>query len=476
MWKSLPDRSGRRMACGRRTLKDALLRFLLLFLGATSLGCVSVSNPLANGIPVRRLPPELLAEPRGDKRPIPLTLLRQDRPDAYRYDTGDVLGIWIEGIIGDRNQVPPVNFPQQGDLEPAVGFPFPVREDGTISLPLVDPVKVAGLTQQEATAEVRFAYTKRKQLLVEGRDRIIVTLLRRRESRVLVVRQEAGGGAGSGGSASTAGGRNVSFSFGAISNAGTAGRSQGYAVDLPAYENDVLNALVKTGGLPGFESIDEVIIERGGYAVGRDKDRLAAEVEQRYQKRSNWHKGTPVSALEGEITVIPLRMRANEPIPFSPRDILLQTGDVVYVRAREADLYYTGGLLPPGEYSLPRDYDLDVVKAVLRIGGPIVTSFNANNINGGVTGSGVGSPTPSLLTVLRQTPGGGQVPIVVDLNRALRDPRENISVQAGDILILQERPSEGMTRYFTQSFFDFTLVSRIISGNKTNGTILINAP
>src|SRR4051812_8725344 len=72
-------------------------------------GCVAVSNPVANGLPVRRLPTELLAVPRGDKRTIPLTLLRQATPDAYRLAPGDVLGVWVEGIIGERNVPPPVH-------------------------------------------------------------------------------------------------------------------------------------------------------------------------------------------------------------------------------------------------------------------------------------------------------------------------------------------------------------------------------
>ena len=34
--------------------------------------------------------------------------------------------------------------------------------------------------------------------------------------------------------------------------------------------------------------------------------------------------------------------------------------------------------------------------------------------------NGIGFPNPSLVSILRRTPGGGQVVIRVDLNRALR--------------------------------------------------------
>ena len=34
-------------------------------------------------------------------------------------------------------------------------------------------------------------------------------------------------------------------------------------VNLPAYENDVLTVLAYTGGLPGFDAANEIIIQRG---------------------------------------------------------------------------------------------------------------------------------------------------------------------------------------------------------------------
>jgi hypothetical protein len=44
-------------------------------------------------------------------------------------------------------------------------------------------------------------------------------------------------------------------------------------------------------------------------------------------------------------------------------------------------------------------------------------------------------------------PDGRQVNIRVDLDRALVDPRENILVQAGDLLVLQETPEQALARY-----------------------------
>jgi hypothetical protein len=170
---------------------------------------------------------------------------------------------------------------------------------------------------------------------------------------------------------------------------------------------------------------------------------------------------------------IPLRMRDNDPLPFKPEDIILKTGDIVFIESRETELYYTGGLLPVGEFVLPRDYDLDVLEAVTQSHGPLLNGgINFNNLNGNIFASGLGFPSPSLLTVIRKTPGCGQIVIRVDLNRAANDPRERVLVKPGDFLILQETTGESFTRYVTQTF-RFTTFFRFI--NKENAQAALNS-
>ncbi len=78
--------------------------------------------------------------------------------------------------------------------------------------------------------------------------------------------------------------------------------------------------------------------------------------------------------------------------------------------------------------------------------------------------------------VIRRTPGGGQVPIVVDLRNALRHPEERILVRAGDVLILQEKPSEAVARYVTQTFFNFNLIWQVVHEKFATGIINIATP
>jgi hypothetical protein len=79
-------------------------------------GCAAVTNPVANGVPVHLLPEELLAESREGFEQIPLTLLRQPPPESYVLATGDILGVFIEGIVGGENTPPPINIPDSAEL------------------------------------------------------------------------------------------------------------------------------------------------------------------------------------------------------------------------------------------------------------------------------------------------------------------------------------------------------------------------
>ena len=176
------------------------------------------------------------------------------------------------------------------------------------------------------------------------------------------------------------------------------------------------------------------------------------------------------------ITRIPMRVRTGESVNFQPEDIILNNGDIVTVRSRDPAFFYTGGILPSGEYPLPNDYDLTVVEAVLKARGPLFNGgINSSNLNGAIIQAGVGNPSPSQLSVLRKTPNQGQVTIKVDLNEAVRDPRENILVQAGDVLILQESSDEAFARYFSQ-VFQLNLFGRFINRQDAQGSASMVLP
>ena len=72
--------------------------------------------------------------------------------------------------------------------------------------------------------------------------------------------------------------------------------------------------------------------------------------------------------------------------------------------------------------------------------------------------------------MIRKTPSGRQLPIRVDVNLALKDARERLILQAGDIVLLQEQPNEALARYFGQHFLDFNLSWSYLFSTAASGT------
>jgi hypothetical protein len=292
---------------------------------------------------------------------------------------------------------------------------------------------------------IRNAYTVPRKLLAPT-ARIAVSLMHGRHYRVYVLRQES-----SSFLATQAG----------VVGAGTGKQGTGTQLSLAAYENDVLTALTQTNGLPGLDACNEVIIFRGGLRSMTGVCDL----------------GKLMKDFPGAIVRIPLRLPPNKPLPFRPEDVILHDGDVVFLESREREVYYTGGLLPPAELVLPRDYDLDVVTAILRARGSVVNgAFAVSNLTGTLINPGIGNPNPDLVIVLRPVPGYGRVPIRVELSRALRDPRENMLIGPGDVLLLQETPAQAVVRWVYQSFFNFNILWEPIHSRHAAGIMDVSAP
>ena len=379
-------------------------------------GCSTCGLNL-QAVPAHRLPAEMLGRPRDEMQQISISRLRQDAPAVYQLGPGDILGVFIENVLGNEEENPPVHIPEQGDQPPALGYPVPVREDGTLALPFIPPMRVAGLTLSQITDEIRRTYTEH-EILRDKQVKIIVTLMRRREYRVTVLREEGGG------------------------KEGVTKRGSGETIDLPAYENDVLHALNETGGLPGLDALNEIYIIRGNFQDGVERDRMIALINSCRQPC----QCPPNIPEHPSIVRIPIRFYPEQIPQFKEADIILETGDIVYIPARDTDKFYTGGVLRGGEQLLPRDYDLDVLGAIALAGGTIGSGgtglMNAGgggggSLSGGGGGRGTIGAAPSDLIVLRKLPCGGQIPIRIDLNKALEDPSQRILVQPGDTLILR---------------------------------------
>jgi protein involved in polysaccharide export with SLBB domain len=333
-------------------------------------GCVGTGQPVSDGIPVRRLPAEILGRSKSDLQPTPLPLLRHQEPDAYRVDRGDVLTVFAEDVLGVRDKIPVQTNPNPTAAKPATqGYPVTVQDDGTIQIPEIPPLQVRGMTINEVRAAIVKAITIDKKLIVVGKERVSVDLLQPRRYRVLVVREDCPPTPGD------------------VAACGDGKNGSGHVLMLEAYHNDLLEALNRTGGLPGPCAKNEVVIRRGS---GRDG---AADVVR-----------------------IPLRLALGDPITFTDTDIILHDGDTVHVEARGDESYTVVGGPGCGQFTLPRDTDLRIIEALAKATCP--------------------TPDCGAVTVMRSVGCRRQVAIRVDLHEALRDPRENILILPGDVIVL----------------------------------------
>ena len=423
------------------SLSKRLMMIMLLLTGTSMTGCTSLLSPIET-IPANRVPQEFLAVAQADKVPIDVSRLRIDKPEFYILDNEDVLGIFIDGVLGQFDAPPPVQLPVAGsDLPPAIGFPVPIREDGTVTLPFVDPVPVRGLTIPQAEELIKRAYFGGPAPILRNQARVIVTLLRERRYRVFVVR----------GDLQSIGAQNRVGRVGVGIAGQTDESSRGFVLDLPAYQNDVLNALSLTGGFPGVNAEQEIRVLRGDRVSSARRDSQIREF-YRTNKPDDFPFGiVPNVPDESSTLLIPTRLRPGQVPNIRKEDIELRDGDIVYVDNRDTEIYYTGGLLGGGQFLLPRDYDLDVLGAVSLSG----TNLGVGRTQGGIIGSAGGSVPPTNLIVLRQIPGNRQIAIRVDLTDAINDPNSRLLVKPGDTLLLRFKPQEEVVNFALSTFFTF---------------------
>ncbi|MGE0756278.1 MAG: polysaccharide biosynthesis/export family protein [Pirellulaceae bacterium] len=431
-----------RLARARVSLVSSLPITVLLGIAVLSLsaaGCTSLTSSVS-GVPAHRLPAQFLTPPKNNLLPIDISRLGQEPPRNYLVDAEDILGIYVEGVLGNPEEAPPVHMPQLGsDLPPAIGFPIPVREDGTLALPLIPAIRARGLTLTQIENVIRRAYTVDSQILPKGKDRIIVTLIRKRTINVVVMRQD--------------GVRESAASLNGVI-VPQANATRGQVVQLEAYKNDVLHALAATGGLPGLDAKNEVLVLRTSRLDAQKRDAFVREFFS-----------TPVEPClcrpplpdDPAILRIPLRLQPGAVPQFRPEDVILEEGDIVSIEGREREVFYTGGLLGGGEHQLPRDYDLDVLGAIAVVG-KSVAGPGSTQLGGGFGVNSIGGVPPSQLFILRRTPCNGQITIAVDLNRAINDPAARPLVQAGDMLILQYKPTEELLNFGLGTFFTYGIV------------------
>jgi len=362
--------------------------------------------------------------------PFPYTGLGQDKPAAHVIGPGDKLGVYVYGVVpSSKDESPviqrtqPVNqryYPPNGSVAGAtIGLPMEVEADGTLDLPVIGQITVAGLTLSQASQRLKTLYLE-KEVVKAGAERAQVSLITPRVRRIVVIRED------------TPAPNVTMLPAGQVDHIH---RGSAEVIDLPVYENDVLHALAATGGLPGTDAAQEIwVFKRHGLSNPH------AICPEELRVHTVGYHSEPDSPQQ--VVNIPLVGCPGEGTPYHQTDVILEDGDVVFLPRRE-EYFYTGGLIGGAKVPLPRDEDIDVIEAIAlargSVGGPLGKSGLA--LASGTPGHMV---RPTQVTVVRKTCDGRQFSIRVDLKRAMEDPKERILIQSDDLLMLEFKKHEAV--------------------------------
>ena len=362
-------------------------RFIIVFCLPLFVGCYA---PLHSpGTPACELPDSFRFPVRAMSTQLNYAMLAMQPPRQYVLGPGDVIRVDVSDLIPQTERRTPSDLLYSTDVR--------IAADGKVLLPLVGSVSVDGMTFAEAQQAIRDGYADG---YIDD-PQVALSLVERSVTSVIVL--------------------------GAVANPDV--------YELPKYENDVAHAIARAGGLTEdagnlievhrksprlVEQANSVPTPSGGHTIGQDDSPSLDPLTD------------SLMAIEPQTLRIPLRAAA--PLLLSSEEVTLGQGDVVMVPHQTAEVFFVVGKLSPNNlvrftlgrenrdlgngFVLPPDRDVDVVTAVAMAGyiDPI--------------------DSPTTVTVHRTQYHGEPMLIHVDLIAARYDRRENVMVQAGDIIYL----------------------------------------
>ena len=425
---------------------------LFLLCLAPASGCYAPLH--THGIPARELPDSYRTPVRTAGEPLNFATLTMPTQEEYILGPDDVLEVTIHPRVYPEEDTRPMR--------------VSVMASGNIQLPLVNTVHVAGLNRLQAHEAITKAYQEQGQL--KGPD-VNITLVEKSTITVLVYGEVRTPGPYKLAKGETDVAHAIAAAGGLTENASTeiqvhrrrslqGGTSPGQHEPrlsdrtklkqnrshelVGAGEPDtavLILAELDNGETPGASEhkVGSAILPAAaheGHSAATDEPGL--DVVGQPLVAELYHSGGPETPLPAHgmrdetngVLKIPLRGLA--PDALRPEDVTLNTNDVVNVPSRKDEVFYVVGKLNPqnfvrlisngrelgGGFLLPRDREVDVVTAVAMAGyiDPI--------------------DSPTHISVQRQGPDGQPMMITVDLFKARYDRRENLLVQAGDIVYL----------------------------------------
>lgn len=423
--------------------KERLVVALAVLVCAFS-GCSTFQR---NAYPVQEIPAHAVAEDRSKLVAIDHRMLGRSIPLEHTVAAGDVLGIYIADVIGDREELPQVAYPsfrtKNAPIEPFVGLPVKVESDGKIQLPFIEPLSVVGLTIPKVRDAIVEEYVNRTSLIQKGRENVTVSLITPTFYRIYVVRQD------------------TRYNVPGLQTADQyeiSRRWSGTTLYLEPKEASVLTALMRTGGLPGIDAKNEIWVMKSVADADEELETIPLV------RKLTGDAPIMIPDEDSRLVRIPLHHEMGAGLPFDPDDVILGDGDVIFLPRRDGDHFMTGGMLPAGRFPLPRDRDLDIIEAIaICTGSNFGPSKGTGNPN--FEGGGGGLIPPTDVVIVRQLSDCEQIKIYVDLKKCLDDPLERVKIATGDLILLRYKKKELAGNLALNMFnLNFTL-SKVLGQN-----------
>ncbi|MEM7312919.1 MAG: polysaccharide biosynthesis/export family protein [Planctomycetota bacterium] len=194
---------------------------------------------------------------------------------SYTLDEGDVLAVIVDGVLGDFQDAP-VHMPdKKSDTLPGMGYPIVVRANGTVDLPMIEPVNVRGLTTLQAQKKISNAYYRDKVIKPGKGNKVIATLLRKRTVSVTLIHDDP----------------TERLFSGSPYDMYRTPRQKVSVVDLPADQTHMLDALGKAGAPFDAKQVLNVQRGRNSRASGRGQVGEGDVVRVPPQQRNFYYAG-----------------------------------------------------------------------------------------------------------------------------------------------------------------------------------------
>ena len=293
------------------------------------------------------------------------------------------------------------------DKENADPIQARVADDGTVEVPVIGPVPVAGLEAFDASQNIKNVAIQRGMY---RQPLITVEIEKKAVNRVTIL--------------------------GAVTEPGVH--------ELPRGGSNLLSALAASGGMTDEASTEVEIVRQpqiGVAAVGTTNAVGSAEglVDEDLQLASYQGLGqsakSPSRAQSSWSGSQTLRINLAEQRPMASAQFQLSDRDIVRVVPRKKEVIHVAGLVrDPGQFEIPFDQDLRLVDAIALAGGR-------------------SSPVADKITIIRQLNAEAE-PIVIQasLAGAKQHGLENLRLSSGDSINVEQTPVTAVVDAFSRFF------------------------